>query len=359
MTDPCEWLMSNGGPVVRWRTAVELMGGSAGEDQLAREVISHPVVAQWIERLTFASLPAALDDLDAKSLRLLGNLVHGSKAACLENVYGKLAEFGLRAGMPELDCRPRPTVIFRWKPDWKEDSTFLNAWEALVKSVFAWGLLRLGYPIDGYMQDFLIQHLETCHKIARDQVFDIYASGEELVGLPKAWAGKPIMKQEVMANYWLPYIHDLYVFAYFPDSLRNETTNRMIGELIDYILDPRFQSLKDGYGYAWIKERRTCYGWGWSPHFNKDASPVQRVELLARFERGRQSPVFQDLLGYLDTFALGDDRFLFPTDYLRESEGYYITGAGMGLAEGRKKSTWIEIESTFRMLKIKKLAGQL
>jgi hypothetical protein len=186
--------------------------------------------------------------------------------------------------MPDLDVRALPFMrIFCWQADWQSDATYRNAWETLVKSVFAWGLLRLGYTPEEPMKAWLRAHLQVCHKTARDQVFDIYADESELVGLPKAWKGKPILKQEVMASYWLPYIHDLYVFAHLPAELLDETARHQVNDLIAYILDPRFQALREGYGYAWIKERRTCFGWGWSPHLKDDATRVQRLELMAHF----------------------------------------------------------------------------
>jgi hypothetical protein len=222
----------------------------------------------------------------------------------------------------------------------------------------AYGALNVdtgcSYTPDEPMKEFLLSHLQVCHKIARDRVYDLYADDTELIGLPKAWRGKPIIKQEVMAYYWLPYIHDLYVFAYFPADLLDETTAQMIDDLVVYILDPRFQALREGYGYAWIKERRTCYGWGWSPHLKDNASLVQRVELMARFPRGRQSSWVQESLQYLESFRSTSGYYHLPSKYLRESEGYYVSGFGMGLGENRRKSTGIGIESTFRMLKIGK-----
>ena len=352
------WLMENAGPIVRWRVGNELIPNlpKIEKDTLARELLASPLVQEWLQRLTLGDFSTPLEALEAKSLGKLGSMVHGSKAACLENVLGKLSEFGLTSGMHELDERILPLrQIFRWKPDWKSDATFQNAWETLVKSVFAWGLLRMGYTPDDSMNEFLLSHLQNCHKIARDGVYDIYEAESELAGLPKAWQGKPIIKQEVMANYWLPYIHDLYVFAHLPTDLLDESTTRMIGELVAYILDPRFQALREGYGYAWIKERRTCYGWGWSPHVSDNATRVQRIELLAHFTRARQSVWFQESLRFLESFRTPEERYRLPGEYLRESESYYVSGNGMGLGEDRRKATGIEIESTFRMLKIKSL----
>ncbi len=355
MTAPVDWLMENSGPVVRWRTAAELGGEATPETPLARELVAHPLVCQWLERLSFAGFDTPLDALDAPALARLGQMVHGAKAGCLENVFGKLAELGLRAGMPELDRRPLPFALFRWRPVWQAAGMYQNAWETLVKSIFAWGLLRLGYMPDAPMADYLLEHLDVCHKAARDRVYDIYAGEAEAAGLPKAWAGKPILRQEVMENYWLPYIHDLYVFAHFPAALRDESTQRKIDDLIDYVLDPRFQALREGYGYAWVKDKRTGYSWGWSPHFKKDAALVQRVELLARFARAREHPLFTGLLGYLESFAVGEGFYRFPPEYLRETEGYYVLGSGMGLGEPRRSPGWNQVESTFRMLKIKSL----
>lgn len=360
-TKTIEWLLENGGPIVRWRTANELCQAFGYTqppielERLKQELLAQPLVQAWLKRLHLQELSTPLEGLDADALWWLGRRVHGGKVECLENVLGKLAEFGLRAGMPGLDERALPLMrLFRWQGEWKRDVTFQNAWETLVKSVFAWGLLRLGYAPDAAMQDFLLQHVQVCHKIAGDRVYDIYADEAELAGLPKAWTGKPIIKQEVMANYWLPYIHDLYVFAHLPADLHTAAIDQMINELLDYLLDPRFQALPDGYGYAWIKERRTCYGWGWSPHLKDDTTRLLRIQLLAHFPHARQSAWFQESLQFLESFRTSEGRYCFPIEYLHESEGYYVTGAGMGLGESRRKSTWNEIESTFRMMNVKK-----
>ena len=40
-------------------------------------------------------------------------------------------------------------------------------------------------------------------------------------------------------------------------------------------------------------------------------------------------------------------------------EGYYLySGSHMGLAENRRKRGWVEVESTFRMLRLKQLADR-
>jgi hypothetical protein len=369
-TDPLlNWLLQRGGAVLRWRTASELYRDYPVIElrQLQFELNASPLVQSWLKLLTLGELSGKLESLDEKALGKLGWMIHGGKDAQLENVLGKLAEFGMQAGYPALDERMQQLYpLFRWKPAWKSDVTFQVTWETLTKSVFAWGLLRLGYPPDGAMADFLHQHLVNCHKIARDQVYDIYADEAELVGLPKAWVGKPIIKQEVMANYWLPYIHDQYVFANLPQGFLSEAERQKVDELITYIIDPRFQSFHYGYGYAWIKERRTCYGWGWSPHlpgyFGFDftrpihtAELVQRMELMAHFHVAQCTSWFQSCLQHLESFRTSHGTYCLPSGYLCEHDGYYVTGAHMGLSEGRRNAATLELESKFRMLKIHSL----
>ena len=48
--------------------------------------------------------------------------------------------------------------------------------------------------------------------------------------------------------------------------------------------------------------------------------------------------------------------WLLPAAHLREAEGYYVSGHHMGLGENRRRRAWREIESTFRMLTIHRLA---
>jgi hypothetical protein len=136
-----EWLMNNAGPIVRWRTANELLLNitASKKSTLIRELLGTPLVQTWLSRLSLGDFPNPLDTLDARSLSRLGGIVHSGKITCLENVLGKLAEFGLQSGMPGLDERVLPLMrIFALKPDWKTGATFQNAWETLVKSVFAW-----------------------------------------------------------------------------------------------------------------------------------------------------------------------------------------------------------------------------
>lgn len=367
-----EWLLVNGGPVVRHRTACELCQDlpHLELERMQRDLLALPLVNQWLGRLELGNLAGSLAHLNAAMLARLGATVHGSKPTALENVLGRLNELGLRAGIPEFDRRMLPLArIFQWREDWQSGAQFQAAWESLVKSIFAWGLLRAGYHPDAAMEDYLCELVDIMHKIARDQVFDIYACGDELKGLPSAWAGKPVIKQEVIAHYHLPLIHDLYVLASLPGWMVDEATARKIDNIVRYVLDPRFQALQPGFGYAWIKERRTCYHWGWSPHMcgfakcewqseNDAGRLVQQLELMAHFRAACDSRWFQAGLRHLEWRRGEQGTYLFPAGYLRDlPAGYYVNGAYLGLGENRRLRRGLEIESTFRMARIRATAG--
>ena len=360
-----DWLEASGGAVLLWRSAC-----LRGCEIPTAELLASPGPREWLPRLNLDGFSTPLDRLDPAALGQLGGRVHGSKAECLENVFGKLAEFGLRAGLPALDERALPLMaIFCWQPDWDTTAVYQHAWENLTKTVFAWGLLRLGYSPDPAMKAAIRSHLRDCWKIARDQVFDIYASPAELAGLPKAWLGKPILRQEVMRSYWLPTIQDVFLFANLPPGLLDAAEEQMLAEWVRYLADPRFQALREGYGYAWIPERRTCYSWGWSPHLPGNngfgdlaGGPVtpllSRLELLARLPAGRSSAWLGAAMGHLETFRLSSGHFRFPSNYLHEGPGYYVCGYGMGLGENRRNPAWAELESTLRMLHLQALLSQ-
>jgi hypothetical protein len=363
-----EWLLVNGGPVVRYRTARELCGDlpAVEVDRMERDLLATPLVEQWLARLDLGGMEKELAHLSPDELTRLGRLVHGSKPGALENVLGRLNELGLRSGIPEFDRRMLPLMrIFHWQGGWKADSQYQSAWENLVKSIFAWGLLRAGYRPDPAMQDYLCALVDINHKIARDRVFDLYAVGDELIGLPRAWTDKPIIKQEVMANYHLPLIHDLYVLANLPAWMMDDSTTAKIDDIIRYVLDPRFQAFPPGYGYAWIKERRTCYSWGWSPHLAGFAELswqdpieagllIQQLELMANFPAARESRWFQSGLRQLEFFREDSGIYCFPSHYLHDAlVGYYVSGYCMSLGENRHVRKGLEIESTFHMGRIR------
>jgi hypothetical protein len=68
---------------------------------------------------------------------------------------------------------------------------------------------------------FVQRRIESISRLAAEKNYAIHLTGAELDGLPKGWAGKPILRPEVdptLGTKPLPLIHDLVGFAYFPPS---------------------------------------------------------------------------------------------------------------------------------------------
>ena len=155
--------------------------------------------------------------------------------------------------------------------------------------------------------------------------------------------------------------------AYLPAKFLSGRALQQLDDILSYVTDERYRALPPGYGYIWSDaNRRTCYACGWNLDLPGLDNPgpygqriiVQRMELLAHFPRARQSGWFQRGLQLLEGFRTEKGTYCFPSSYLLEKrDGYYVGGGYMGLEDRRRTKQALELESTFRMLLIKKLAS--
>jgi len=339
-----QWLFENGGPAIRYRTATELMGTSEGIDleQLAEEVRASAMAQLWMGRL---GTPGDLFSF------------HGSHPDAFENVCAKLCELGLRAStMPDCEDRIR---LFRRRLERADD--FVG--KSLVASCLNW----VGYGGDQAVQACLARRLEDTYKLARAGVYDIYIDHDTFGDCPAAFRRRPLVDPEY--NDKLPGIWDIYALAYYPAALMSAETASRIEAVVAYILHPDYQSLHEGYGYMRAGPRR-YYSIGWSVHlpgyhgfeFSRAMHVhtfVQRLELMAHFTAARQSQWFQDCVEHLEGYRTPTGTYRFPARYLREQpRGYWVQGAYMRLEESRRRRQSLELDSTFRMCKIKRLCQQ-
>ena len=81
------------------------------------------------------------------------------------------------------------------------------------------------------------------------------------------------------------------------------------------------------------------------------------LDLVSRYPGAGEIPWFLQGLQHLEKYRVGTDRYCFPASYVPERKtGYYLySGSMMGLGETGKKR--LEVESTFRMLSMKRNAG--
>jgi hypothetical protein len=336
-----QWLFENSGPAIRYRTATELMDRSADVDPgaLSADLLSSTMVRQWLDRL---GQPGGLTSL------------HGSKPEAFENVCAKLCDLGLRAGMlDDLDDKMLP--FRRHLAEWDE------TWgRPLLAACLNW----IGYHDEAVLA-CLSERLESMYGLARRGNYDIYVDQDTFGDFNNAFRKKPLINPDL--NEPLPKIWDLYALAHWPAALRNDETQFKIDMIIAYILHPDYQALEEGYGVMRAGKRR-YYSMGWSIHlpgYDESGSSlpdyiyVQRVELMAHFCIARDTAWFQDRIRHLRAFRTARGTYRFPSSYLREcSSGYWVSGAYMRLEENRRTRRSLDLDSTFRMCKIERLAQE-
>ncbi|MBN2392800.1 MAG: hypothetical protein JXR84_18865 [Anaerolineae bacterium] len=237
-----------------------------------------------------------------------------------------------------------------------------------IATVLASYFLRGRYDHEEIIQ-FVQRRMASLSQLAAEKNYAIHLSEAELAGLPKKWAGKPIIRPDMdptLGSKPLPLIHDLYAFAYVPVEHLTGQTRQQLDDIVTYVTDERYRAFPPGYGYIWTEaNRRTCYACGWNldlpdldSHNPYDQRKiVQRLELLAHFPAARQSSWFQKGIELLETYRTKRGTYCFPATYLLEIKaGYYVGGEHMGLEDNRRnKPKTLELESTFRMLLLKKL----
>jgi hypothetical protein len=294
------------------------------------------------------------------------------KPICLENVIPRLLERGLRAGVTAFDekmVRFRQYVdnpLVHRALDNPEHPTVEGGRAVFIATVLASYFLRGGYDYDEIVQ-FVQRRIELLSRLAAERNYAIHLSGAELSGLPKQWVGKPIIRPDMdpmSGSKPLPLIHDLYAFAYMPVERMIKQTRQQLDDIVAYVTNERYQAFPPGYGYIWSKaDRQTCYGCGWNLDLPALGSTnpyhqcifVQRMELLAHFPMARRSTWFQKGMHLLETYQTEQGTYCFPSTYLLEKKaGYYVGGDYMGLEDNRRKKKSLELESTFRMLLLKK-----
>jgi len=338
--DTIAWLLQEGGPAIRYRTATELVDDATGIDvaQLATDLVASPMVQQWVRQIR--------EPRDMWSY-------HGSNANALENACAKLCELGLRAGMSrDFDRRIEP---YR---------NLLSEAPGLVWNPITGGCLTWARYHDEALLDWLRARLEVLNRTAAAGNYDIYIDQDTYGDFPDAFRKRPLVDPQYYGR--LVGIWDVYALSRWPESLASAEAQEQIDAVIGYILHPGYQALDEGYGVMRDKPRR-YYSIGWSVHlpgydgfeFQRAmhaAMLVQRVELMAHLTVARQHPWLQQSVAHLESYRTDRGTYRFPSSYLCErTSGYYVTGAYMRLEENRRRRAALELDSTFRMLKIKRL----
>ena len=356
-----EWLLRQGGPVVRWRVATELLECAPEPEMrasLEAALAGHPEVARWLQNLS-----------PSQGIRF--GTLHGSFDTCFENALGKLVTLGLRAGMEPLDTGTKP---FR---DWlaaqapgRAEHVFDVFQQALVASLLA----MAGYTDDPAVRAMVSDRLDTTFEFARQHRYDIYDDPARHRSVPAIWLSRPLIHPDLYPSgrFCLPWIYDLFGFAAVRPEM-SPADREKAATVVRYVLDPAYQALAEGYGIIASGGRR-YHAMGWDARLPEPGAPaepsapagsplqvgywLQRLGLMASFPEARTSQWLVSSMAHVERFT-STHGYLFPKEMLREETGYWVAGSHMGLGENRRSRSALEIESTFWALRIKKTAGLL
>jgi hypothetical protein len=341
-------LLDTGGPVVRWLTVRDLLE-DPDPDLVARcreDLLAAPHVRLWLDRIAGVTR------------------YHDSGNQCFENVAGKLGEFGLLAGMGDLDERLAPFREWIASSERDEDRGMMAE---LNRVLCVAGLLRLGYEDDA-LREHALRRLDTIHRVAASGRTDLFLA-EDPPDLPKAYRGR----YRVVDSWFtpdgacaVPYVHDLHLLAVLPEAWRTPAVAKRVDAVVRYVLSEGYQALPDGFGYVQDDSFSPprYYVLGWKAHlpwfreppgrFGEEAF-VQMVEVLSVFPGARKHRWFREALDRLDEHRTDAGTWLLPRAWLREKPvAYWVGGGHMGLEENRRAKASIERESTLRVLRILK-----
>ncbi len=334
-----QYLYDNAGSIIRYEAAKALGMDSA---ELRSEMAGHPEVQYWLEcSRRFIQMP----------------VVHNSFDTCLENWMHKLLSFGVSES-DDVQLKDINTFIL----DHIKSNMGVNPFDNFCYVIEASWLACMGYE-DKAVTDLIRDRVEIIHSFVRDRNYDIYISPKGYPSIPKARAIHPLVDPRLYENgQWkLPTVHDIFAFANLPGVLRNDPyINDKIEDIIEYILDERYQRLNRGYGLMLVPPDK-YYSMGWSVHLDRfyetdnEASSdgvVLSMELMSHFKAARRSEWFKKTLRHLETFE-SNGLYRFPPAYLHEGKNkYYVLGGHMGLGENRKIRASLLLESTAWMMRI-------
>ncbi|MDH5441774.1 MAG: hypothetical protein OEY31_14325 [Candidatus Bathyarchaeota archaeon] len=355
--DTLDWLLGNAGPIIRYRTRVELLKESDDNkvESLKKDLLSDSLVQSWLGCLR-------------PNIRT--HVMHGSKSEAFENAMGKLYEFGLRGGMRILDEKTEP--FRRWLAQQTDHPTILPFFRTLVAAF----LSMTGYSEEDAVNTWILKRLETLYLFAKKNDFeDIYIPQDTFPSFPKAFRRKPLLNPTLQTEdgSMLPSIHDINAFLHSEPVMEDPQLRSKVETIVDFILGPEYQKLYPGYGVVMLSGR--YYSAGWSVHlpgyFKSDVrndhpyqfpigpdqsthpSPLLRLSLMSRSRTAREHAWFKRSLSLLASFGTENGLVSFPRSFLPEKKvGYWVNGNRMALEAGRRGRKAITCESTFRYLEI-------
>lgn len=346
-----EWLLNNGGPVIRFRTMVEIqseqdigkIGGALGK------LMHSPIIQKWLSRL----VPETGF-----------NQLHSSKPEAFENAMGKLTQLGLHAGLQPFDSLTLPFRVWLSERIGEKNNRPFSVFAQTLVAAF---LALARYDGLDFVDAVLKQRLKTIYGFAENPDFsEVYDNREEFGTVPKGLTHHRLVKPNVYheQQFILPWIHDVMGFANSRNIMEDIVLRDMAERVVGMTLFQEYQEMPSDYGVRKHDTRYYVIGWGVDlPGYDgvvddsNFAKLLLRLEMMAPFRVARNSDWFERSMAFLETHRIEKGIYRFPRNAMREKRsGYWVNGAYMAMEEELRSQLAIDIESTFMMIKIRTLA---
>ena len=180
--DLAYWLLDNGGPIIRFRTLVDIFEEQdvGTVSRALKEMVECSEVVKWL-------------DFIEHSLEF--NDVHSGRQNAFENVVGKLVQLGWRAGLQPFDNK---TLFFRVWLSENVDNEPVAAHEVFKRTLIASVLARAGYQTVEAVQKQVFSRLNTIHNFAISPDFSqIYVDKSDYRGIPMGFANHDLVNPEL------------------------------------------------------------------------------------------------------------------------------------------------------------------
>lgn len=358
-----EWLMEHGGPAIQLRLSALQNSSNAKND--TKNIVSALIDIDEVHSVLNQLDGFQTSDRDKKTLE---HLIHYYKDTCIENFFPIILDMGFKTGIPIFDEKMAPVVdIFKYLFTFANESVHCYNFTLMLHRFFF---------ISGCLFPEVVESIENrlsaIHKVAEENIFDIYQDESKLPKKPQIWSEIGVLKDELnpfksSAEKPLPTIYDIWALAYYTDTCTDSEKIKKIDDIITYILDPEFQKIREGYGLLWVKARRIYHACGWSPAlplYGPDGHPIRLgpyraldyLDFMSRFKIAQKSKWFHDCLNHFEQFKTEKGTYIFPRGYhyLREKciDKAFLNETNMSLKRNERELLKRELVSTMKMVEI-------
>ena len=363
-TELINWLLENGGPIIRYKTVTELVIDRTNYnlEKLREDLLKSEIVQKWLQLNPVSKLSGIY-------------VLHHSKSSVYENLMNKLIQLGLNSTFKAYDKLSQRSLEIL-STLMKQHNVFFK--QFLISLILSF-LCRSGYENEELVRQALDHRFDALKDFTQLKNLDFYMDPAEFPRLP-AIRRHDIVNPELYSDgkSRFPFIHDIWAFSGILKSKLYQDKTELIENIIKRILTKEYQNLKKGYGIV-VASPTKAYGMGWSVHLPFFQNPnqldfsatslkiigkstpshfLQRLYLMSHFPSARKNNWFIACVKRLESYKTEKGKYLLPKSCLTERpSGYWVTGAYMGLGENRRVKKWAELESTFWMMKIKRELG--